>query len=800
MIDIKLNDIKTWEQNFGLLPLRLHPNIVDDPNYILLNGSYGNFCLNIEEQEIKDDKTYNSLSWSSSTNNFLVLYQDNINLYNWKKDTKEIIPIRNIENNFNRFYQYIIDNSYKSESEKDIVSFIIDIFTQFRNFIAESKSVVDVLSLLFILLLRIEDSTDSIFEEWGLDNVDIPTNFESYLNKLKEGFPNRKPDLDSIIRHSSGVLFQEAQKEVLLFDRQLDLWNMHSTRIDLKQNLSSSFHYTPPYLARTIVENSIRELKNSFGVLNLNEIYFSLKILDPACGSSEFLIEALKQLHNEGYLGTVVILALDSSEVAIKISEFRLNYEKITIWKERLNFETHLVEDSLYSNWGSDYDLILMNPPFVSWELMDKSSKYSVNEVFSSNAIKITKPNEASAFFYRAAKSLKNKGVIGCVIPTSLLVSDYYKKLRDDVYQFLNIKLLGKLGNFIFENALTDISLIVASKKSNNENEDISPYLVWTRNEKGVAQLAFRELRKFYYKDTINSESVGKDYSIYKPNQFPIMSLNWKIVSFQEYKFLKNLVGYFYEKKLVKIGDVFNVHQGIRTGNNKAFKISKAFYLTLPEKERSFFRPAIDNYSIENGKIFDNSYVWYPYNESELIIKTERDLMDMVPVFYNDILLHYKNDLLGGARRNESNWWKLSEHRAWLRKNEPRLVSTEFGRSTSFSFDKEGIFAIERGNAWLPKNKKQFKEKDSYYFYLSVFTSPFFDKLLSIYSKNLLSGWDLGKKYTENIPIPNIVNKEFMSSIAYQNLVKIGKELLEGNFYFRTIADEILLEFFYPEI
>jgi len=108
------------------------------------------------------------------------------------------------------------------------------------------------------------------------------------------------------------------------------------------------------------------------------------------------------------------------------------------------------------------------------------------------------------------------------------------------------------------------------------------------------------------------------------------------------------------------------------------------------------------------------------------------------------------------------------------------------------------MFAIERGNAWIPK--KDFTHIDYYYFYLSIFSSPFFDELLSIYSKQLAGGnwYDLGKKHTRDIPIPNIFSEQILYSFAYSKLVEIGKEISNGNYYLRTKADDILLKFIYP--
>jgi hypothetical protein len=63
---------------------------------------------------------------------------------------------------------------------------------------------------------------------------------------LKQGSANTKPILDLILRHTSGVLFQEAQKEAMFFSNQLDLFGNFTNDIQTKRNLYTSIHYTPP--------------------------------------------------------------------------------------------------------------------------------------------------------------------------------------------------------------------------------------------------------------------------------------------------------------------------------------------------------------------------------------------------------------------------------------------------------------------------------------------------------------------------------------------------------------------------
>lgn len=63
---------------------------------------------------------------------------------------------------------------------------------------------------------------------------------------------------------------------------------------------------------------------------------------------------------------------------------------------DRLDFEVKLVDDSLTEEWDTDIDLILMNPPFVSWELLKKDSRDAIKTVLGANFT--GKPNQASAF------------------------------------------------------------------------------------------------------------------------------------------------------------------------------------------------------------------------------------------------------------------------------------------------------------------------------------------------------------------------------------------------------------------
>ena len=774
----QITDILFWTRQLGHLPVHLSPNVND--KYIMLNGVNENFCIDISNQP-EESSTYFSQSWSSNTKNFLLVNENNVRLFNWHKDKKEEnIPIAAVRDNIDKFYKYLVTRSYKSQ--KDIVPFVIDIFRQFRTFTAEASNPVKALNLLFAMLASMEDENIENLDKqkWGISEFQPPDGFNAYVDRFKQGVNNIVPNLNLILRHSAGTLFQEAQKEVLFFDSQMDLFGTFSGAMHTKELLYSSIHYTPSYLARSIVENALK-------LIDLDQLP-EIKIFDPACGSAEFLIEVLRQLREKNYPGIVSIIGYDTSDTAVSTSTFLLTYEKRMVWNEKLFFIIEKVEDSLTKEWDNDNNLILMNPPFVSWEQLDKKNKReAVREALGVNFK--GRPNQSSAFFYKATMHLAQNGVLGSVIPTSVLSADYYQKLRHEVESFFSFELVGKLGNFVFEDALTDISIIVGRKPK----EGTLPTLLWTRNEKGVIHDALRELRKMQYSNGTSKDRI--DFSIFKPSQFPIIQDTWKPVSLKEHTLIRSLKMHISAGKLSTVSEIFEVLQGIRTGNNDVFKISSKDYLSLPEAERKYFRPVTDNDSISNGKLATVNYVWYPYNEDGIMIKTEDEFNDNAPTFYQQ-LLQFKEQLSGRARKNVENWWQLSEHRAWQRLSEIKLISTEFGNSSSFAIDSKGICVVERGYAWQPK--KKFTNKD-YYFYLALFSSPFFDKLLSIYSKELAGGkwYDLGKKSTKQIPIPNVHNEEIRKGQHYGIMVGIGKRLSEGDDYVKAVINDIV-SVYYP--
>src|SRR5680860_1053192 len=106
------SDISFWKQNYGLLPL--HLKNAPEERFLMLNGGYGDFCLQTFDSDNVD--LFNEYSWSSNTKNYLIVQDENIRIVNWLDPKPELVPKSVIENNLSKFYNYLLSKSYKTQN------------------------------------------------------------------------------------------------------------------------------------------------------------------------------------------------------------------------------------------------------------------------------------------------------------------------------------------------------------------------------------------------------------------------------------------------------------------------------------------------------------------------------------------------------------------------------------------------------------------------------------------------------------------------------------------------------------
>lgn len=167
------------------------------------------------------------------------------------------------------------------------------------------------------------------------------------------------------------------------------------------------------------------------------------KILDPACGTGEFLITAKKYFTNPDLCGWDIDKKL-----------FNISKEVIP--------EAHLKNtDALLNEDYEKYDFVIGNPPYYEFKPTEK-----IREKFKD--IINGRVNIFSLFIYQGIKWLKKDGYLAYVVPPSMNNGAYFLKLRKFITENSNIEYLHILDNSkIFHGALQSTMLLILKKGPN---------------------------------------------------------------------------------------------------------------------------------------------------------------------------------------------------------------------------------------------------------------------------------------------------------------------------------------------
>ena len=393
---------------------------------------------------------------------------------------------------------------------------------------------------------------------------------------------------------------------------------------------------------------------------------------------------------------------------------------------------------------------------------------------------------KCAAFLFKAVNALRGDGVLGAVLPSSLLLLEQYQSLRVAISSQCELEIVAKLGNFAFSDALTDASVVVAKRQDGSHS---IPLTLWCRNREGIPFNAIRGLRKMQY-DNLTSK-IEEDYNIYTPSRFPIVGKTWNTVPQKDDNLLQQLKLRLGAGDLRPLKNVFEVKQGIITGARDLYEIDRFQYDEIPAGERKFFRNIASSQTISEGQIRKDNYIWYPFDKKGLYIKTEEQLQQLEWTYH--WLLPHKEEL--SARSGGKNWWEPVWPRTWQFVPKIHLCSKRFGDSSSFAVATPE-FVIKDGNAFLFNSGDVVKS--DYYFYLAYFSSSTFEHLLSIYARTLMKGYDLGKRNIKDIPIVDVTaNPSIRSTFVYQQMVELAKMYSDG----MAVSNEkfgMLVDSFYP--
>jgi len=794
--------VSAWKEALGHLPVRLRNEEENVDRFVLLNGARGNFCLDFVGD--LDPRSQRAAAWSCDVGHYITCVGDSITVNRWDRNSREErFSGRSVFAQIHEFHRYL-ERGIPDQS-KSIVAHTLGVFRSIRAATKDDLNGLQSLPILLHMLASAAAGGDRIsrpedIELWGLSAEIVERSgtisaatWESLYHDLSgigryEVLP---PEFPLVLRHASGALFQDAHLEA---SNPLALW---LPGFELPANVDSAatpgetgVYFTPSALARTLAEEATLEVPAAGET--------PLLIFDPACGSGELLKEVLRLLQMRGYTGNVRVVGWDKSPAAVSMARFVLAWERRSWRPGRVSVEITEHDSVAEEGWPAGVDVLVMNPPFKSWQLMLPGEQEVVREILGESG----KPNLAMVFARRGLSVLSAGGVLAMIAPNSLLEgsSASARETRQALAQVLSPQLVARLGDqTVFARALVDAGIYVGKRKS-----EAAPRtgVLWADSRVNALGQALRGLRRWRGAESLPITEDG--FSVYSREDIAVNADPWAARRYEAWSLYKR---FHNSGKMIPARSVFEIHQGIRLGSD-VFIVPKEYFQGLSKNERRFFRPAVMNPSIVDGRLRDDYYAFYPYTEGLPHIANEEDLQRVVPRYYKENLLPARPALKARktlVRQSELRWWDLLWSRSWQKRPGPKIVSKYFGGIRPFVFDKSGEFVVVVGNGWLLKKGGigesakgrdgetvyEMTEEESYLATVTYLCSTLARDLLEYMSVQVSGGQlDLSSKYIADLPIPNFAAIE---PAELSKMIRTGEDITEGRVEQWSDVDELVL-------
>ena len=800
-----------WADQFGLAlaPLFGAKEVDSESAHaVLLDGGYGSFAMSETGEQLWRDENTACWAWSSNLPHHVTVTDDVVAVTRWDRSRAEVLSRSSVEAQIESFYRYLATD--RVQSSQRVVDYVLNVFRRMRSLVAEAglpdERSTDAFLAFLTEMIKRDQQEVSINDRIALLKTEASTALlrelpENGVNALIEDLRDNSlqpfrlfPSL--AVRHAGSEIFQEAHFELLRVSS-LDLFS-YAGPAEANPVTRGGTHFTPAALARCVVEQTLLQVE---GLADRER----LTVLDPACGSGSFLHEAIRALRRLKFAGQIVLVGRDISSSAVSMADFVVRHAAADWSPHRGIIIDVVVADSLTVPLPPA-DVILMNPPFVSWPLLNDRQRDQMRQVLGSRLR--GRGDICMAFVTRAIDALAAGGASGVLIPSSLLTLQAAEGWRADLLESTDLRLLASLGDYgLFAHALVQVAAAVMCKPMYPAARHHTTTALVTTNSAEATGDALRALRRS------DRRSLGPKDDAWRLFEVPTRTFQlrptWRLTTPSTEAALTKLIG----GGAARISELFDVRQGVHTGNNKAFLLRRSDYDALPTKERRFFRPAVLNQSIQGARLEMLYWVFYPYDVGGPSFKTEDELVATVPTYFERFLFPEQHNLLARKSRRrteETDWWGLSEKRAtWAFDSTPRLVSKYFGGQGGFAIDSVPQFLVVQGCAWFPKSVQPANDAadedtvlsvdNLLYAYLSILNSRHFASMLELFSPHVAGGqFNLSPRYVNQIPIPNLaaLSTDERLGRLIRVLVDLGREPRLGQRSWTEAADRITAELY----
>ena len=544
---------------------------------------------------------------------------------------------------------------------------------------------------------------------------------------------------------------------------------------------SQGIYYTPTFVTKYIVQQTVGKYLDEHGYNPSHPP----RVLDMACGSGSFLIEAFDVIDDfvakqrgHAQKGEVdfydrlrqlevlqnCIFGVDKDKQAVEVARLNLllrglhSREKLPML-ENIAHGDSLHPETFETNFSQimkedGFDVIVGNPPYVRQETLGEEFKAFAKQNFETYA------GTADLYIYfieQAHKLLKPGGYFGMIVSNKWMRSNYGKVLREFLKRESQLVEIIDFGELPVFGEIIAYPVILIFQKNIVENQSFT--------YAPIERLDFNSLS-----DEI--KVVGSNL-----NQSILLSNGWSLSTSNRQELLNRI-----RERGEKLGDYVQkkIYFGIKTGYNEAFYIDKEkkdSWVSTDSKYKELVKPILMGRNVHEYFLdFDNKWLivipkgWTRAN-MQVNNSSEGQAWNWLGENYPLIAEHlqeYKNKAKERQDMGEY-WWELRACEYYPEFEKAKMIAPTIVDHATFALDTEKYYSNDKTTI--------IGSQDLYV--LGILNSRISDFVFKSISSTKQGGYFEQKPmYISQLPIRRIDFGNLAEKLAHYEIVRLVEKML----------------------